>query len=202
MTAAISAMPSPTRNGTALDPMLVGSERAALSALVNGVPKALAKLPEMSPALFIVPAHREIFCAIRNVYEGGQAEVSAFTVTHRLNDIGRLDQVGGPSEVTGISLEATSAAIFDYSLEVMRDAARDRDASRIVDSYLSGELTLEEMREQLAEIDARQRTDFPTITDAADLVEHEKDTPPDLVDGLLHNVGKLVFGGSSKAFKR
>ncbi|MDQ3118577.1 MAG: AAA family ATPase, partial [Verrucomicrobiota bacterium] len=144
---------------------------------------------------------RIIFGAIRDVHEGGQAEVSPFTVNHRLNDTGRLEQVGGLAEVTGISLESTSAAIFDYSLEVMRDSARDRDAKRIVDSYKSGKLTLDEMREQLAEIDARQRTDFPTITDAADLVEHEKNTPPDLVDGLLHKVGKLVVGGSSKAFK-
>ncbi len=31
--------------------------------------------------------------------------------------------------------------------------------------------------------DIRRRTDFPTITDAAELVEHEKDTPPDIVEG-------------------
>ncbi len=181
--------------------MLVGSERAALSALINGVPEAIAQLSEMQEELFVVPAHREIFCAIRDLHEGGEAEVNFLTVTHRLNNIGRLEHVGGGAAVTGLSLEPTSAAIFNYSLDMMRDAARDRDASRIVDSYQSGKLTLEEMREQLAEIDARQRTDFPTITDAADLVEHEKDTPPDLVDGLLHKVGKLVFGGSSKAFK-
>ncbi len=152
MTAAIRAMPQPTRKGTAIDSMLAGSEDVLLAALLNRVPEALAKLSEVKPELFVKPANREIFCAIRDVYEGGRAEVSAFTVTHRLNDIGRLAQVGGYAEVTRISLEGTNAAIFDFSLEVMRDAARDRDASRIVDGYQSGKLTLPEMREHLAEI--------------------------------------------------
>ncbi|MBV9008829.1 MAG: AAA family ATPase [Verrucomicrobia bacterium] len=43
--------------------------------------------------------------------------------------------------------------------------------------------------------------EFPPIIDACALVERETEVPADLVEGLLHKDGKLVFGGASKSFK-
>jgi hypothetical protein len=187
------------RNGTSLDPMQIGTERALVACVLHSEPEAMQMLGELEK-LLTVPQHREICCAYRDVNESGETEPNLISVTNRLRQIGRLEAVGGPAAITAIAEGASGPGIFRSSLEYLRDAARDRHAAEIVESWQKGNLTLEELRGQLAEIDVPPRG-FPPITDAAALVEQEKETPRDIVEGLLHKVGKLVFGGGSKSFK-
>ncbi|MEO5719854.1 MAG: AAA family ATPase [Chthoniobacterales bacterium] len=175
--------------------MARGHEQTVLAAALDGyeIPQAIA-----SPESFIVPAHREMAKAVFALQRTGVTP-NLLSLTDSLREAGRLDAVGGISALTSLSLTTVTPPIFEYSVGEMLVTAKRRLAGFVGAKLAQGSITAEQA------VDILQReiepAAFPTITDAADLVERETDTPPDLVDGLLHKVGKLVFGGSSKSFK-
>src|SRR6266567_2804511 len=105
----IRVMPPPTQTGTSVDPMQVGSERHALACVLNNVLKAVEKLDELE-ALLILPQHRDICRAYREVNESGETESNEVSVTCRLREIGRLEAAGGAKAVTNIGSESSGGS--------------------------------------------------------------------------------------------
>jgi hypothetical protein len=193
-------MPSPSRNVSALDPMIVGSEDAVLSYLLSGEPRALDKIGQVSPDDFLSPTKRQIFIAICDVASAGR-EPNPFTLTQQLLTCRRLEQVGGAAEVTRISLQYSSENVFDYSLGLLRDAACPRRVTEVCEQWRKGTVTIDELMVRLTEITEPRRGEFPAIIDVSELIARETELPPDIVEGLFHRGGKLAFGGGSKSFK-
>ena len=75
-----------------------------------------------------------------------------------------------------------------------------RQADAIADQIKSGKLTRQEAIEALREI-APEGQELPPMISAADLCANPPPTPPELIEGVLHQGSKLVFGGGSKSFK-
>src|SRR5437868_10747256 len=132
-------------NGCILNQDIIGHERAILSCLMNDK-RACERLGYLSSEDFSSPPHREIFSAIFDVFIA-QQEPNLLAVTDRLREKGRLAAVGGPSEITSISLETTSEAIVDYSLDCMREASRKRRAAKVGEQLKDGQISPEEAQE-------------------------------------------------------
>jgi AAA domain-containing protein len=63
-------------------------------------------------------------------------------------------------------------------------------------------VTLEPLEKEFAPADTKgSEGELPPIEDAAELITKPIVLPPDVIEGIAHRGGKIVFGGASKSFK-
>ena len=63
-------------------------------------------------------------------------------------------------------------------------------------------LTLERLEKEFAQADTKDSEgELPQIEDAAELISKSIVLPDDVIEGIVHRGGKVVFGGASKSFK-
>ena len=173
-----------------MNPMLNGHEGVILSAMMNGQDFPLA------PDAFASPPNRIIFNCIR----GLKGPRSLFAVQDELRAHGSLEEVGGYARMTEIQCLPTDKASVDYALDQVLEGFRARRAAEIGERMHKGEVTPEDALKELSSLTAPFH-DLPEIEDAADITSREIVLPPDIIDGVLHRGGKMVFGGASKSFK-
>jgi len=159
----------------------------------DAIPTAIEKA---SAEHFYVPAHRTVYGVLLEQWNAGQA-IDLITFTQELRDRNLLDTVGGPPAITHLFTFVPTAANIDHYLDIVRKKKLRRDS--ILESQKTIAKALDESSDFAGE--GSPTNELPPITDAAALVEQEKETPRDIVEGLLHIIGKLVFGGGSTSFK-
>ena len=80
----------------------------------------------LKPESFYEPRNQMIFDAIRElIFEG--APVDVLTVTDKLQKLGKLEEVGGPSYVAEISSRVASSANIEYHANVVAQKALARN---------------------------------------------------------------------------
>jgi hypothetical protein len=73
-------------------------------------------------------------------------------------------------------------------------------AKRVMADCIAGKVTAIEAREKLDAIFAPTRA-LPVFQDAAAMTKNTVSLPDDVIEGIVHRGGKIVFGGASKSFK-
>jgi hypothetical protein len=79
------------------------------------------------------------------------------------------------------------------------DEPRSKSVENILRRGLAGRLTVSRVIEELQQIYSKTR--LPPVVSATDLCANPPPTPPEVIEGILHQGSKLAFGGGSKSFK-
>jgi hypothetical protein len=98
------------------------------------------------------------------------------------------------------SLAFSGTAAVEYSLEVLGELYEKREAAAIAKRMEAGELSPKEAIEALYEIAPHTRG-LPPMVSAKELCSKPPPTPPEIIEGVLHQGGKMALGGGSKTFK-
>ncbi len=105
-----------------LPPQDLTAERSVLGAMLLSKDAIADVVEVMRPEYFYRPAHQSIYHAILELY--GRGEPADFiTVADELGKSGKLDQVGGPAYVTGLTRDLPSAVNATYYAEIVRQRA-------------------------------------------------------------------------------
>jgi len=181
-------------------PASVETEKALLSSILLAPDKTLALLNReaVTADYFHHPAHAQIFTAILDLHDSFRP-IDFITLAQFLDDTGRIKEVGGHAYITEIFTFAPTASNASYYLEILRDKRWLRTTRRAADLLTAGDID-----DALALLDTARRpssSGLPPILNAADWCATPLDLPPELIEGLLHQGGKLVLGGGSKSFK-
>ncbi len=174
-----------------IDFMIAGHERTLLSAALNG-----GELPsDVEPGTFIIPAHRQICGAIRSIQHAG-SRCHALNVTDRLRDLGQLEAVGGPAQITGISLETATPNVVEYALERVRENSQRRLVAKIAEEMQRGDLDATQARELLEKLEEERGGESVPIHTAGEMLALPRDEHSCLLgDRLLARAQSLVIAG-------
>jgi DnaB helicase-like protein/AAA domain-containing protein len=187
---------------TADDLMLLGHGNTVLYYLLYE-PSAPDEFCDLSRDDFIVPTQKIIFDAIVDVH-GAKRPVNSLSVTDRLRKKRQLKQVGGESwhsELPKLGGDReTVRETVKYALDMLRDAAKKRQAAKIGEQLSKREIDAAKGLEKLQSI-VIPAPELPPIDDACDLVASDIEEPKEVIVGLCHQGSKLVLGGASKAMK-
>jgi replicative DNA helicase len=124
-----------------LPPQDLTAERSVLGAMLLSKDAIADVVEVMRPEYFYRPAHQSIYHAVLELY--GRGEPADFiTVADELGKTGKLDQVGGPAYVTGLTRDLPSAVNATYYAEIVRQRALLRRlieaSTRILQSAYDG----------------------------------------------------------------
>ena len=99
-----------------IPPQSITTEEAVLGALMLEMQNNEEVMAMLKPELFYKTAHQIIMTAITNVYDRGSA-VDIITVTQELEQMGQLEDIGGPYYIVQLTSKvATSANIQSHIL--------------------------------------------------------------------------------------
>ncbi len=104
-----------------LPPFSEEAERGVLGSILLDASRVmdLSIAAQVMPDSFYVPAHRVIYAILLDMAgEGGVIDV--LTVTERLQALGRLDEVGGPTALDRLIDATPTAAHAEYYLDIVR----------------------------------------------------------------------------------
>jgi RecA-family ATPase len=169
-------------------PMIEGHEGVLLGALMRGHDLSL------DAEDFFSPPNRLIFAAIQHL--GGNRGLLA--VIDELKRRREFEAVGGRGRLNDIYDLPHDADNLAYAFDEVLSASRQRRERDIGKQLQVGVITSDEAQEQLQKLHGRNGAAFQ---DAADLLSKPIVTPPDVIEGLVHQGGKLVLGGASKSYK-
>ena len=93
-----------------------------------------------------------------------------------------------------------STLSVEHSLETLGRFFENRESVGIAKRLEAGELSPREAIEALREITPESRG-LPPMVSAKKLCASPPPTPPEVIEGILHQGGKMALGGGSKSFK-
>src|SRR5262245_31070671 len=177
----------------------------------KAIPECAVKI---QPEFFYVPAHRTLYIELCDTWDTGKA-IDLIDFTQRLRDKNILESLGGAAAVTHLAADyVPTAANIEYYLDIMRDKYVLREAIAAATELVrrayqpgaddEGEpaALLDEHESKLASIRSLHGHNGAfTLEDAATEIAKPIDTPPDVIEGVLHQGGKASFGGASKSRK-
>jgi hypothetical protein len=170
------------------------AERVVLASRLNGAGKT-GEFPRLD--LFWFPSHRVILQGLAALeLRGIPADI--VTLTQELGDAGELENAGGPFAITELGTEFTGKDpdIVQFELCRLRELRTKREARRIAEKMLRGDITPEDARTHLDEIVAEIPRAFPKslIEFRSPLALKNFTPPPGLVlVGDCHIVRGSVF---------
>jgi hypothetical protein len=191
-------------NGT----QLAIAERAVIALAVESgnadLPPITARLIAGSPDTFYDLRNAKIAACIKAMREKN-IPVHANSVIERCRDevnyiLSEIAHAVLLPETTEMEGERVLAA---YQLRRAQSVFHDAGQSLEAAPAQAGTIIETAIRSlaDLADTFGNAASGLPDIIDAAVFISAPRDTPPELVAGILHMGSKLAFGGSSKAFK-
>jgi hypothetical protein len=192
------------------------SDPVAEAAVVGTIPTGLFdKIPESKltpPRAFTDERWRLIYGAAHSLRMAGSpvcaGRVNAVIELHRQDSI--LQKAIDPSstlswrkwpDVADPSLGfCPGTAPVEHSLEVLGELFEKRESLSILRQMEAGELSCKEAIEALQEI-APETRGLPPMVTAQKLCASPPPTPPEIIEGVLHQGSKMALGGGSKSFK-
>jgi replicative DNA helicase len=114
------------KKNNALVPQSIDAENAILGAILTS-PNAYARISDLiKPEDFYKPANKEIFSTIRNLYERNEP-VDIVTVSEKLKENGKLEEVGGRDYVTDLAIETVTTVNVGYYAEIVKNTSIRRN---------------------------------------------------------------------------
>lgn len=110
-----------TASGVRPLPNATAPEKSVLSSMMQDPAEHIGHAVEehLRPEHFYLPAHGTLYKVLLEQYEKGQP-IELVSLTQLLKDRGLLDNIGGPSELTGIYTYSPTAAHFDHHLQIVK----------------------------------------------------------------------------------
>ena len=184
--------------------LIEGHEKSFLAHLMSGHDACDKFLHRVSSEVLIVPHHRAIVDAIRDVYDE-RDEINHVTISNRLNEKGKLAECGSIPGVIEIALSTTSAEIAESALNCMLEAYRARQAAKISKQLVAGEIALEQAAKGLTKLSALAGEALRPLIEFRSPLQLRNFTPPPglVLVGDCHIVRGSVFviGGAPSVGK-
>ena len=116
----------PVEDLSQLMPQNIEAEEAILGAiLVN--PSCMNRIVEnLSPEAFYKPAHRYVYEAMLQLYNGGQDNIDIVSVSDTLNINQKLELVGGRAFINDLSYNTITTANVEYYAKIVQEKAIKR----------------------------------------------------------------------------
>ena len=201
-------------------PHLPEAEKGVLSSILFSPHEAIAKCVEagVERRWFFVPAHQTIYQELRDAWDNDES-IDLITFTNRLRDKGLLKSIGDVGAVTDVHLYLDEVFNFRPTIEnlphyigIVRELYVRRELIEVCKSgerlaynptSLSDSTPLDVIESRLVSLRSLQGANsaLPQIEDAATAINQQITLPSDVIEGILHEGGKLVCGGGSKSFK-
>ena len=120
-------------------PQSPDAEKGILSSILLAPYECLAMCDDagVDSDWFHIPAHAEVYRAIRHIADAGTAALDFIRLSGYLRDIGKLEAVGGGSFITELWTFLPTAANVQYYLDVAADKRRLRQIIAIGTEYAS-----------------------------------------------------------------
>ena len=187
-------------------------ESCVIGYLVNrgfeGIPKSCIVIPEA----FTHGTWGVIYAIARKLHHNGRAvsQISIMDTIQSSDYYRRMmesfakrdgkpdwrDSVFTPDE----SMSHNPRAVAEF-LDEIGDAHARRKQAKIGQQMLDGKISTDSAIKQLEELVRPNSDSLPDVEDGWRLAGDPPAMPDELVEGVLHQGGKLVFGGGSKSFK-
>jgi hypothetical protein len=174
---------------------------------------ALCEAKGLYEGHFFIPAHKTIFRRLLDLH-GEHEPIDTIVLSKVLHDAGELDAAGGFPYLTELYSYLPTAANAGNYIEILQEkyALREaidfhtKSAARCYDDQDAVWELMEETARKaltLAELaTGKAKTRLPGLRDIALMLgENLPPTPPELIEGLLHQGSKLIISGTSKGRK-
>ena len=132
-----------------LMPQNIDAEEAILGAiLVN--PSCMNKVVEiLKPESFYKPAHRYVYEAILQLYNGGDGKIDIVSVSDLLNINQKLELVGGRAFINDLSYKTITTANVEYYAKIVQEKAIKRSLINAGSEIVSSGYDLNPVEESL-----------------------------------------------------
>ena len=117
---------SDQRMGARVPPHSLEAEESVLGSILLSSDAASDVMDKLIPEDFYVPAHRSVFSAIRDLFNGNQA-IDAITVAEELRRVGELERVGGVAGITRLLDIVPSAANVEFYAGIVEEHSQRRE---------------------------------------------------------------------------
>jgi hypothetical protein len=169
------------------------------------VPRVFERLDERA---FHFPENRVVFRGLVDLYYETSGR-DVITLTDLLNSRGDLERAGGPARLMELHGKLPTSAMINEHVAILREKQNRRALIEAGNSAVKNgyderqplETSAEALRTTISKIRDANTSAFPSWKDALDLIDEPPPLPPELIDGILHQTSKLVFGGASKSNK-
>jgi AAA domain/DnaB-like helicase N terminal domain len=198
------------RNGSKPLPQDIDAEKAFLGAILLAPNRLLDEQADLQPSDFHHPAHKEIFTQFLAM-RSADVPINAVALTGWLNDRHLLEKIGGNGEINDLINVVPTANGADYYAQRIRKKALARNmvsfGQRVIadaNDPAQQENLLTKVQEELTIIAAGGKSEarsLPPMISARDLCSKPPPTPPEIIEGILHQGSKMALGGGSKSFK-
>lgn len=190
------------------------AEQGVLSSIFKSAGKVIPVCIErIEPFYFYVQAHQTIYQNLVDTWEAG-GPIDLLTFCERLGEK-VLEAVGGRAFLTRLAIDfVPTADNVEYYLDIVRakyqlrqiiaasTLAASQASAPLADNDGGPEALLDQMEARISSIrTCSLGRNGANIEDAAAEIARPIDTPPDVIDGILHRGGKASIGGASKSRK-
>ena len=198
------------KNGDVI-PSSVEAEKGLLGSILLAPDRIMTEQAWLRPSHFYHPSHAEIFEEISAMREA-RKPVDFISLTQWLEDRGELEKVGGAVYVTELFTYVPTASNASYYAELVKQKSIARSVidfgrqliADAIDPDKQEDL-LARVKSALADISELPRSqgsrELPPMVSLRDLCENPPPTPPQIIEGILHQGSKMALGGGSKSFK-
>ncbi len=113
-----------------IPPQALDIEAVVLGSMMLGKDAFTAVYEKLHPEVFYKEAHKEIFKAIKQLFETNQA-IDILTVTTQLKKNGKLDEVGGAFYISQLTARIASSANIEFHASILIQKHLQRELIRI-----------------------------------------------------------------------
>ena len=185
------------------------AEKGLLGSILMAPDRILTEQAWLRASHFYHPSHVEIFEQISAMREA-RKPIDLISLTQWMRDCGLLEKVGGDAYVSDLFCFVPTAANASYYAEIVQEKAFARRVKEF-----AGQLDLDaddpaKQKDLQALIKAAlsEISDFPIrngslppMVSLRDLCLKPPPTPPEIIEGIMHQGSKMALGGGSKSFK-
>ncbi|MBI4026969.1 MAG: replicative DNA helicase [Verrucomicrobia bacterium] len=167
-------------------PQSAEAEIAVLGSILLSPNEALDLcLQQLTPEHFYQRSHQIIFAAIAGMRGKGEP-VDAVTVTTRLKDAGKLEEVGGAYYLSRLSVAFPTAAHVDFYVRILREKYRLR---RLIETATAAIQRAYEWQDEAEKVIDEVETEILKISD--DKTHKEMESIKEITDRVVSKVSEI-----------
>ncbi len=177
---------SPLDGAGRIMPQSMESEIAVLGAILISPNETLDRCIQMlTPECFYQRSHQIVYSTCLAMHEKGEP-VDVVTVTTRLKDAGKLDEIGGAYYVTKLSTSLPTAAHTEFYLGILREKHQLR---RLIETATAAIQTAYDSQDEVARVMDRVETDILKICE--ENPHKEVESIKEITDRMVAKVSEM-----------
>jgi hypothetical protein len=184
------------------------AEKSLLGSMLLSPSACDSALQRMIESDFHEPRHKCLLGLIRGMREE-RRPVELLTLRDAAEKSGVLGEIGGDVYVAELFTYIEFASNWPYYADILKEKAVARRTITFCNHLIADANNPAEQKNLPAKLQAAMSSivfpestrTLPPMVSAKELCKNPPPTPPEIIEGILHQGSKLAFGGGSKSFK-